>query len=90
MKDPNDPYTPDLFDAAQRHPGKSPEKSPRQKAAGYVGIAALLRAAGRFGTVAWLHQATAGGGPARAGMAGCETGDDAGGVAGDIANSFHP
>ena len=31
MKDPNDPYTPDLFDAAQRHLGKSPEKSPRQK-----------------------------------------------------------
>ena len=31
MKDPNDPHTPDLFDAAHRHPGKSPVKSPRQK-----------------------------------------------------------
>jgi len=31
MKDPNDPHTPDLFDAAQRHPGKSPVKTPRQK-----------------------------------------------------------
>ena len=26
MKDPNDPRTPDLFDAAQRHPGKSPRQ----------------------------------------------------------------
>lgn len=31
MKDPNDPHTPDLFDAAHRHPGKSPVKTPRQK-----------------------------------------------------------
>ena len=31
MKDPNDPHTPDLFDAEQRHPGKSPVKTPRQK-----------------------------------------------------------
>ena len=31
MKDPNDPHTPDLFDATHRHPGKSPVKTPRQK-----------------------------------------------------------
>ena len=30
-KDPNDPHTPDLFDATHRHPGKSPVKTPRQK-----------------------------------------------------------
>ena len=31
MKDPNDPHTPDLFDAVYRHPGKSPMKTSRQK-----------------------------------------------------------
>ena len=31
MKDPNDPYTPDLFDAVHRHPGKSSVKTSRQK-----------------------------------------------------------
>ena len=31
MKAPNDPHTPDLFDAAHRHPGKSPVKTQRQK-----------------------------------------------------------
>jgi hypothetical protein len=30
MKDPNDPYTPDLFGAAQ-HTSRSPVKTPRQK-----------------------------------------------------------
>lgn len=31
MKDPNDPHTPDLFDAAHRYPSKGKAKTPRQK-----------------------------------------------------------
>ena len=96
MKDPNDPYTPDLFDAAQRHPGKSPEKSPRQKYYNPCNKRLDMWVSPRcsvqlddFGTVAWLHQATAGGN-LLSGMAGGKTGDDAGRAAGDIANSFHP
>lgn len=31
MKDPNDPHTPDLFNAVQRQPAKGKAKTPRQK-----------------------------------------------------------
>ena len=61
-----------------------------QQTAGYVGLAALLRATGRTRAVARLHQASVGGGFAGTGMAGGKSGDDAGRAAGDIANSFHP
>ena len=54
-----------------------------QQAAGHVGLAALFRAAGRTCATPWLHQATAGRRPAGTGMAGGESGDDAGGVTGD-------
>ena len=65
MKDPNDPHTPDLFDAAHRHPGKSPVKTPRQKYYNPcnkrldMGLAALFRAAGRARATAGLYQTAA-------------------------------
>lgn len=56
---------------------------PGQQAAGHVGLAALFRAAERTRAVARLHQAAIGGRLAGAGLAEGETGDDAGGTAGD-------